>query len=463
MSSNIDAGYNLEAAQQLIISALGIGAEIVEDIDELDSNYIAKIAQNWYTPEGYDYFNNKFKPTMDGIYSDLAEQFYSYIVKIKEAIRSWEQRTGGDYSNTNTVKAEKPKCDVSAIKDQRDDGTRGIDVQEVESLNTVLDNCFEALMTSIGKLKDQVKGTEFIGGNQIEELTNGFKEIENKINNLLETTKSDIDDRIIKSLATYSNLGSNTSNKFSLDSKNVDFSRITNNAADSLNGKFWSEDNIQKQYWTNSSSGKLDYEIREDGSVLITKDGIPMGYTDKKGLIAAMSDTSQSSSSSNNSAGTHDNGNASEFGGEGEIPSKEGHQSSVNNNNTTNNSGSRTTHARGGEGQYRGNYWNNRSNNNSNNNSVKTNNNDFDSKIISTDYVNSTNRVEQIWQNSKTGEVTKKIYTFDQTPPDADSKIISTNYNGFTGSVEQTWQNSKTGEVTTRTYDLSQMTPEVEN
>lgn len=49
MSSNIDAGYNLEAAQQLIISALGIGAEIVEDIDELDSNYIAKIAQNWYT------------------------------------------------------------------------------------------------------------------------------------------------------------------------------------------------------------------------------------------------------------------------------------------------------------------------------------------------------------------------------------------------------------------------------
>ena len=71
--------------------------------------------------------------------------------------------------------------------------------------------------------------------------------------------------------------------------------------------------------------------------------------------------------------------------------------------------------------------------------------------------------MEQIWQNSKTGEVTKKIYTFDQTPPDADSKIISTNYNGFTGSVEQTWQNSKTGEVTTRTYDLSQMTPEVEN
>lgn len=294
MSYNIDAGYNLEAAQQLIISALGIGAEIVEDIDELDSNYIAKIAQNWYTPEGYDYFNNKFKPTMDGIYSDLAEQFYSYIVKIKEAIRSWEQRTGGDYSNTNTEKGETPKCDVSAIKDQRDDGTRGINVQEVESLNTALDNCFEALMTSIGKLKDQVKGTEFIGGNQIEELTNGFKEIENKINNLLETTKSDIDDRIIKSLATYSNLGSNTSNKFSLDSKNVDFSRITNNAADSLNGKFWSEDNIQKQYWTNSPSGKLDYEIREDGSVLITKDGVPMGYTDKKGLITAMSGASGS-------------------------------------------------------------------------------------------------------------------------------------------------------------------------
>lgn len=77
------------------------------------------------------------------------------------------------------------------------------------------------------------------------------------------------------------------------------------------------------------------------------------GIQIRKGLIAAMSDTSQSSSSSNNSAGTHDNGNASEFGGEGEIPNKEGHQSSVNNNNTTNNSGSRTTHARGGEGQYR--------------------------------------------------------------------------------------------------------------
>ena len=89
---------------------------------------------------------------------------------------------------------------------------------------------------------------------------------------LLDSTKKDIDDHINKAINEYLGLETNTSNKFSIDGKNVDFSRITNNSADSLNGKFWSEDNIHKDRWGDNKSGKLEYEIKEDLLEILNKE-----------------------------------------------------------------------------------------------------------------------------------------------------------------------------------------------
>lgn len=290
MNTNLTAGYNPLMAEVLLASVRSNYSEFKDGANKLNSEYINVLAESWYSQEIYDYFNDIFKPKMDEIYSDMYSLTNASLEKISNAQKAWAGLTNTtDDTGTNMLDDEISQCDVSAIKAQQDNGDRGLDISEVEALTTVLNSCFEAQIQSISKMEKSVKGNEFVGGDQTEELLSRFKKIRKKLTTLLDSTKKDIDDHINKAINEYLGLETNTSNKFSIDGKNVDFSRITNNSADSLNGKFWSEDNIHKNRWGDNKSGKLEYEIKEDGSVLITEDGVAMGWTDKKGLMNAMS------------------------------------------------------------------------------------------------------------------------------------------------------------------------------
>jgi len=78
----------------------------------------------------------------------------------------------------------------------------------------------------------------------------------------------------------------------------IDFSRITTNANDAINGNFLDEDRILTQYW----NGNLTYKRREDGSIQIIKDGVVMGYTDERG-INIQGDKFEGSANAENSTG----------------------------------------------------------------------------------------------------------------------------------------------------------------
>ena len=229
---------------------------------------------------------------MDEIYLETFQLMTDIYSKVDYAGMVWARETGD--SSAFTCKEFNPsivdvKCDTSAIKSESEDGSRGINVNKVESLNSVLTDCFEGLTQSVQSIQKSIKGNEFLGGNQTEELQTKLNNVEKKIASLLESTEADIDNQILTVAEAYLDQASDTANKFSIDGKNVDFSRITNNSTDSLNGKFWSEDSIHKNRWGDNESGKLDYEIKEDGSVLITEDGTAMGWTDRRGLINAIS------------------------------------------------------------------------------------------------------------------------------------------------------------------------------
>ena len=71
------------------------------------------------------------------------------------------------------------------------------------------------------------------------------------------------------------------SSSFSKIITNVDFSRISSTKEDALNGQFIDENNVLKKYWDVS---KLTAEVYADGSVLLYEDGVPMGWTDEKGI-----------------------------------------------------------------------------------------------------------------------------------------------------------------------------------
>lgn len=102
-----------------------------------------------------------------------------------------------------------------------------------------------------------------------EELSNTLKESMDKVNemNTNNATKA------------YSNSGT-------IDPNSIDYSRISTNAEDALKGDFINESNVKTEYF--KDGGNITYQVRDDGSVLIFKDGVAMGYTDKENLEGAL-------------------------------------------------------------------------------------------------------------------------------------------------------------------------------
>ena len=82
----------------------------------------------------------------------------------------------------------------------------------------------------------------------------------------------------------------------------MDFSRISTNANDAVNGNFINEENVHKEFW----EGDLTFVKRDDGSIQILKDGVVMGYTDELGISKIVNDVSvnDNSSSMPNSSST---------------------------------------------------------------------------------------------------------------------------------------------------------------
>ena len=71
----------------------------------------------------------------------------------------------------------------------------------------------------------------------------------------------------------------NGNNIISLNSigwEDIDFSKISTNHQDAMNGNFIDESKIRKEYW---KDGNLELREESDGVIAIYKDGVPMGRT----------------------------------------------------------------------------------------------------------------------------------------------------------------------------------------
>ncbi len=82
-------------------------------------------------------------------------------------------------------------------------------------------------------------------------------------------------DAKINELNSVSELGNGT-----IDSSQLDFSKISSTAGDAASGDFIQEGNVHKEYW----EGELQLVPREDGTIQIVKDGQVMGYTTEEGI-----------------------------------------------------------------------------------------------------------------------------------------------------------------------------------
>lgn len=74
----------------------------------------------------------------------------------------------------------------------------------------------------------------------------------------------------------------------------VSLDKISSTAQGALNGNFINSDNIYKEAF--QDTGSLEFVTRDDGAIMITRDGVPIGFTTKDGISnQTTSDTTDAS------------------------------------------------------------------------------------------------------------------------------------------------------------------------
>lgn len=263
---NLSTGFNGDAAKDLLIKLNNnYGQFLLSSYSDVVQKYITPISENWASEEAYDFFNQTFAPEMNKIYSDASEMYFTINETVNIAGTEWANFTGNpdafknielDLFATNNNKAELT-TEIEVIKKENASGAKGINIQEVQNLTKILDDCFSTAISTLEELRGYVSNTEFLGGGQSEELMNSLETLKKNISSSLEKIKGTMNQKVFETIANYSNLQKNTENSFEIDAANIDFSRITTTAASALGSSFMSEDRIQKQYWGDNSSGKL--------------------------------------------------------------------------------------------------------------------------------------------------------------------------------------------------------------
>ena len=90
-----------------------------------------------------------------------------------------------------------------------------------------------------------------------------------------EEIHSKIESNLAESLAGLTSLGV-------ISATGIDYGKIASTAQGALNGDFISSDKIYRKSF--EQEGSLDFVTRDDGSIVITKDGVPIGFTTKEGI-----------------------------------------------------------------------------------------------------------------------------------------------------------------------------------
>lgn len=125
----------------------------------------------------------------------------------------------------------------------------------------------ETLSANCGKFSD---GVDVFAKFLIDKVIDDFGILDEQTLSL----QQELDERL-NELSSVSELGGGT-----IDSSQLDFSKISSTAGDAASGDFIQEGNVHKEYW----EGELQLVPREDGTIQIVKDGTVMGYTTEEGV-----------------------------------------------------------------------------------------------------------------------------------------------------------------------------------
>lgn len=249
--------------------------------NDTQNKFVNPMGDCWACKEAQEYFTT-FKAADDELIDKIINTFNTIHETVKKAAEAWARDTGTSISIGNfTVNPN--RISIDCIKENFN-GSRGIDKGAAQDAIEQFKQLTTQIESAKNRVNKAVKDSGFIGGEQQYNLQMALRSICEAINSKFDDLMQEATIAINQTAEAYGELEQDVSNAFEIDANDIDFSKISTNANDAANGNFIDESNIHKDYWGDSTGGKLEAEIRDDGTVLIKEDGVAMGYTTKEAL-----------------------------------------------------------------------------------------------------------------------------------------------------------------------------------
>ena len=206
-------GYNPEEVT-ISINAIKSAYEVLVSVlgDRIQSEIVNGMADKWACANAQKFFNEAFKPAVDGLLNGVNTTFESVINAMNEAAQIWASDCGEVYSPTAFSLIIK-SVDTSSILENIS-GIRGIDLDQASQVAAKLPSIAAEAENAVARASAAVDSCGFMGGSQAANLKASLDVIKTNISNATNEITSQTKAAFESTIATYGNAAGQISQAF---------------------------------------------------------------------------------------------------------------------------------------------------------------------------------------------------------------------------------------------------------
>ena len=206
-------GYNPEEVTMSINAIKGAYEELVSILgDRVQSEIVNGMSDKWACSNAQKFFNEAFKPAVDGLLAGVNTTFESVVNAMNEAAQIWASDCGETYSPVALSLIVK-NMDTSNIFENIS-GIRGIDLDQASQVAAKLPGIAAEAESAVSKASSAVNSCGFMGGSQAANLKASLDIIKTNISNATNEITTQTKSAFESTIATYGNAAGQISQAF---------------------------------------------------------------------------------------------------------------------------------------------------------------------------------------------------------------------------------------------------------
>lgn len=206
-------GFNPDVVSSSINSVKSAYENLIRVLgDEMQNQFVQGMADKWACNQAQSFFNDTFKPAIDGLINKSNLVFESVVNSMNSAGQAWASETNSAYSPQSFSLISK-SIDTSVIQENIQ-GVRGIDLEQASAVASKLSTISENAKSALSNAQQAVQNCGFIGGNQADSLISSLTTIKTNIDSVTEEITSQSRNAIERTIADYSNTEGKISQAF---------------------------------------------------------------------------------------------------------------------------------------------------------------------------------------------------------------------------------------------------------